>query len=288
MMNSELLDLYQEVVIDHRKRSRNFRMVEGATRTAEGFNPLCGDQLTLYVKLVDGVIEDIAFQGSGCAISKASTSLMTAAVKGKKQEEALALFGRFHAMLTEAPTGTVKPEEVGKLAGLAGVWNFRCGSRAPALLGTRCATPSTGKAARMSTEQTPMRELTSLVIVPATTRQKILWAYRKRRDEPRQLHRRRSDTPPPRRHDESGARGSRFPGSTRVRPPCCAFATGLAPTTTKGRSLAEEDISGHEVTCPRHGAKFAIRTGEVVGPPAQRAVAGYGVRVTGTHIQVEV
>ena len=123
-MNSELRDLYQEVVIDHSKRPRNFRMVEGATRTAEGLNPLCGDQLTLYVKLVDGVIEDIAFQGSGCAISKASASLMTAAVKGKKQEEALALFERFHAMLTEGPTGTVKPEEVGKLAALAGVWEF--------------------------------------------------------------------------------------------------------------------------------------------------------------------
>ena len=108
-MNSELRDLYQEVVIDHSKRPRNFRKVEDATRTAEGFNPLCGDQLTLYVKLANGVIEDIAFQGAGCAISKASASLMTAALKGKKQEEALALFGRVHILLTEGPSGAVKP-----------------------------------------------------------------------------------------------------------------------------------------------------------------------------------
>ena len=123
-MSSALRDLYQEVVIDHGKQPRNFRKLDGATGTAEGFNPLCGDQLTLYVKLVDGVIEDIAFQGSGCAISKASASLMTAALKGKKQQEALALFGRVHVLLTEGPSGAVNPEEVGKLAALSGVWEF--------------------------------------------------------------------------------------------------------------------------------------------------------------------
>ena len=123
-MNSELRDLYQEVVIDHSKQPRNFRKVEGATRTAEGFNPLCGDQLTLYVKLANGVIEDIGFQGTGCAISKASASLMTAALKGKKQDEALALFGRVHVLLTDGPNGVVKPEDVGKLAALSGVWEF--------------------------------------------------------------------------------------------------------------------------------------------------------------------
>ena len=123
-MNGELRDLYQEVVVDHSKQPRNFRKVEGATRTAEGFNPLCGDQLTLYVKLVDGVIEDIGFQGTGCAISKASASLMTAALKGKRQEEALALFGRVHVLLTDGPNGEIKPEDVGKLAALSGVWEF--------------------------------------------------------------------------------------------------------------------------------------------------------------------
>jgi len=123
-MSHELRDLYQEVVIDHSKQPRNFRKLEGATRTAEGFNPLCGDHLTLYVKLSDGVIEDIAFQGVGCAISKASASLMTGAVKGKKQEEVLELFRRVHILLTEGPSGRVKPEELGKLTALSGVWEF--------------------------------------------------------------------------------------------------------------------------------------------------------------------
>jgi nitrogen fixation protein NifU and related proteins len=123
-MSSDLRDLYQEVIIDHSKAPRNFRRLEDATRTVEGNNPLCGDQLTLYVKLADGLIEDIAFQGAGCAISKASASLMTTALKGKKEEEALALFGRVHAMLTEGPNATAHPEELGKLAVLSGVWEF--------------------------------------------------------------------------------------------------------------------------------------------------------------------
>src|SRR5437867_10291341 len=104
-MSSELRDLYQEVVIDHSKHPRNFRKLDGATRTAEGFNPMCGDQLTLYVKLADGRIADIAFQGIGCAISQASASLMTMALKGKSEQDALALFGRIHVMLTEGPNG---------------------------------------------------------------------------------------------------------------------------------------------------------------------------------------
>ena len=123
-MNSELRDLYQEVVIDHCKQPRNFRKLGDATATAEGFNPLCGDHLRVYVKLAGGVIEDIAFQGDGCAISKASASLMTAALKGKKEEEALALFGHVHTLLTVGPNGAAKPEDVGKLAVLSGVWEF--------------------------------------------------------------------------------------------------------------------------------------------------------------------
>jgi len=123
-MSSELRDLYQEVIIDHAKHPRNFVKLEDATCTAEGFNPLCGDQLTLYVKLAEGVIEDIAFQGDGCAISKASASLMTTALKGKKQEEALALFGRVHTLLTEGPNGERNLEGVGKLVALSGIWEF--------------------------------------------------------------------------------------------------------------------------------------------------------------------
>ena len=151
-MNSELRDLYQEVVIDHSKRPRNFRKVEHATRTAEGFNPLCGDQLTLYVKLANGVIEDIAFQGAGCAISKASASLMTAALKGKKQEEALALFGRVHILLTEGPSGAVKPEEVGKLAALSGVWEFPMRVKCATLAWHTLRNALEGTADRISTE----------------------------------------------------------------------------------------------------------------------------------------
>ena len=121
---SDLADLYQEVIIDHSRRPRNFGELEGATRTVEAFNPLCGDQLTLYVKLADGRIADIAFQGTGCAISQASASLMTTALKGKSQDEALALFGRVRAMLTEGPNGKAHLEEVGKLAVLSGVSEF--------------------------------------------------------------------------------------------------------------------------------------------------------------------
>lgn len=123
-MNDELRNLYQEVVVDHSRRPRNFRKVEDATRTVEGFNPLCGDHLTLYVKLEGPLIGDIAFQGSGCAISKASASLMTAALQGKNREEALTLFGHVHTLLTEGPNGPVAPDTLGKLAALSGVWEF--------------------------------------------------------------------------------------------------------------------------------------------------------------------
>jgi nitrogen fixation NifU-like protein len=121
-MSSELGDLYQEVVIDHSRKPRNFRKPEGANRSAEGLNPLCGDQITLYVKLTGDVIEDIGFEGTGCAISKASASLMTTALKKKTKAETEALFERVHSMLTEGPGSSV--EELGKLAALSGVWEF--------------------------------------------------------------------------------------------------------------------------------------------------------------------
>ncbi len=153
-MSGDLRDLYQEVVIDHSMRPRNYRKIEGATSTAEGFNRSCGDQLTLYLKLADGVIEDIAFQGSGCAISKASASLMTAALKGKRQEEALSLFQRVHILLTEGPSGGVNAEDVGKLVALSGVWEFplrvKCATLAWHTL--RSALGTTGST--VSTEQT--------------------------------------------------------------------------------------------------------------------------------------
>ena len=117
----DLHDLYQEMVMDHNRRPRNFRAIEGADRKAEGFNPLCGDQVTVYLKLRDGVIEDVAFQGVGCAISKASASMMTEAVKGRSLEEAHALFEAFHRMVTRGVEGEYDAELLGDLEILSGV-----------------------------------------------------------------------------------------------------------------------------------------------------------------------
>ena len=120
-MNGDLQDLYQEVILDHNKRPRNFRTIEDG-RKAEGFNPLCGDRLTVYLKIDDGRIQDASFQGSGCAISKASASLMTDSVKGKTIEEAETLFERFHRMITRPADEGV--EDLGKLSVFSGVRQF--------------------------------------------------------------------------------------------------------------------------------------------------------------------
>jgi nitrogen fixation protein NifU and related proteins len=119
----DLRDLYQEVVLEHSKRPRNYRAMEDATATAQGFNPLCGDQLTLYLKLQDGVVKEVSFVGQGCAISRASASLLTGAVKDKAVGDVLQLFGKVHLLVTEGPS-KVSPEEVGKLAVLSGVSEF--------------------------------------------------------------------------------------------------------------------------------------------------------------------
>lgn len=120
---SELRELYQEVILDHNKHPRNFGEIEGADRHAEGYNPLCGDRLTVYLNLEKDVIIEVAFQGSGCAISKASASLMTDAVKGKTVAEARLLFDRFHAMITNSANENSE-SQVGKLAVLAGVRDY--------------------------------------------------------------------------------------------------------------------------------------------------------------------
>ena len=119
---SDLTDLYQEVILDHNRRPRNFRELPAPARRAEGFNPLCGDRLTLFLDLDGERIRDVSFLGSGCAISKASASLMTEALKGKTVAEAGQLFDRFHEMVTSA-TDTV-PADLGKLSVLAGVREF--------------------------------------------------------------------------------------------------------------------------------------------------------------------
>jgi len=119
---SELTDLYQEVILDHNRRPHNFRAIEAPSATQEGYNPLCGDRLTLYLTLDGEVIKDVSFQGIGCAISKASASLMTDAVKGKTVADARALFEQFHAMITSNPEEPAA--ELGKLSVFAGVREF--------------------------------------------------------------------------------------------------------------------------------------------------------------------
>ena len=118
---SDLRDLYQEVILDHNKRPRNFRALAPATHHADGHNPLCGDKVTVYLDIHDGIIQDIAFQGSGCAISTASASLMTEALKGKPVAEVEHLFEEFHDVVT----GVAEPSRaLGKLAILAGVRDY--------------------------------------------------------------------------------------------------------------------------------------------------------------------
>lgn len=117
---ADLRDLYQDVIFDHNRHPRNFGKLADATCTIEGFNPLCGDRLTLYLKVKDGMIEDVSFEGHGCAISTASASLMTESVKGKRVEEAEHLFQGIHNMLI----GKEAPADLGKLAVLSGVKEF--------------------------------------------------------------------------------------------------------------------------------------------------------------------
>jgi nitrogen fixation protein NifU and related proteins len=123
---SELGELYQEVILDHNRSPRNFRTMAQANRKAQGYNPLCGDQVTVYLQLEGGVIKDISFQGSGCAISKASASMMTAELKGKSETEARALFENIHNMLMGHSNGAEQEgrKKVGKLAILSGVSKF--------------------------------------------------------------------------------------------------------------------------------------------------------------------
>lgn len=127
-MSAELRELYQDVILDHGKRPRNFGRLAAANRSAEGDNPLCGDRLTLTVEVADGRVADAAFEGAGCAISVASASLMTDAVKGLPVEDAEALFHRFHRLLAGERGGTADAreadEDLGKLAVFAGVREY--------------------------------------------------------------------------------------------------------------------------------------------------------------------
>jgi nitrogen fixation NifU-like protein len=145
----DLRELYQEVILDHSRKPRNFRELPGANCSAEGHNPLCGDRTTIYLRVEDDVVRDASFQGSGCSISTASASMMTDALKGRTLAEAKALFERFHELVTADPSrAAAASAELGKLAVFAGVHEFpmrvKCASLAwhtmkAALEGTRRA-----------------------------------------------------------------------------------------------------------------------------------------------------
>jgi len=121
---SELSELYQQVILDHNKKPRNFRKPETANHSAEGYNPLCGDQLTVYMDLEGELVADVGFEGSGCAISKASASMMTQALKGKSKEQAETLFKEFHSMVTGELDEESEENHLGNLKIFAGVREF--------------------------------------------------------------------------------------------------------------------------------------------------------------------
>ena len=121
---SELSELYQQVILDHNKKPRNFRKLENANHSAEGHNPLCGDQLTVYLDLENDLVKDVGFEGSGCAISKASASMMTQAVKGKSKKQAENLFNEFHSMVTGELNEETEDNHLGHLKIFAGVREF--------------------------------------------------------------------------------------------------------------------------------------------------------------------
>jgi nitrogen fixation NifU-like protein len=139
-------------VLDHGRRPRNFGELPDADRTAEGYNPLCGDQIKVFLKLEGDVVKDVRFTGNGCAISKASASMMTGAVKDHTRAEALQLFDRVHALVTLGPASGVDLDSVGKLAVLSGVWEFPARVKCASLAWHTLKSALEGKAEKVSTE----------------------------------------------------------------------------------------------------------------------------------------
>jgi len=123
-MDGDIRDLYQEVILDHSKKPRNFGPLKNPTRKVEGYNPLCGDRYTIAVKIENDVVSDIRFEGAGCAISKASASMMTAAVKGKRVSEAREMFEKFHQMLSRDSSSKFDAGPLGKLSVFSGVCEY--------------------------------------------------------------------------------------------------------------------------------------------------------------------
>jgi nitrogen fixation NifU-like protein len=150
---TDLRDLYQQVILDHNRSPKNFKTLENANRRADGDNPICGDKFTLYLRVEGDVIEDVGFQGTGCAISKASASLLTLAVKGKTREEADELFDRFHNMVTGK--GEADRQTLGKLAAFGGVREFPARVKCAVLAwhALRAALESEEARASVSTEE---------------------------------------------------------------------------------------------------------------------------------------
>ena len=151
-MSGDLRELYQEVILDHGRRPRNFKELPGARR-AEGFNPLCGDRATVYVDLDGDRLRDVSFQGQGCSISTASASMMTESVKGKTRAEAEQLFERFHALVTAAPDeAKAAAPEMGKLAVFSGVSEFPVRVKCASLAWHTLRAALAGQAEPVSTE----------------------------------------------------------------------------------------------------------------------------------------
>lgn len=152
-MQQELRELYQQVILDHNKSPRNFRTIEKPSFFLEGFNPLCGDNVTIYLVVDENqIIKDISFQGSGCAISKASASLMTSMIKGKSIEEAKKLFDKFHHLVTAKVDEIVNLDELGKLAVFSGVREFPARVKCASLPWHTMIGALVGKEEKISTE----------------------------------------------------------------------------------------------------------------------------------------
>ncbi len=147
----DLRELYQELILDHSKKPRNFREMPAATRKVEGFNPLCGDHFTVFVEMDGNTVKDLSFQGSGCALSKASASMMTQVLKGKSKDEAEQLFTRFHDLVT-GKTQNGDANQLGKLAVFSGVSEFPIRVKCASLAWHAMKAALEGEAEQISTE----------------------------------------------------------------------------------------------------------------------------------------
>jgi nitrogen fixation NifU-like protein len=151
-MNPELKELYQQVILDHNKSPRNFRKIENATKHAEGYNPLCGDRIDIYLIVEGDIIKDISFKGEGCAISKASASLMTSTLKGIKISEAEKLFDKFHDLVTGKQENNQDNSELGKLVVFSGVQEFPVRVKCASLAWHTMKSALHGKSEKVTTE----------------------------------------------------------------------------------------------------------------------------------------